>query len=387
MKKKLRFNKVWMTLASLGIITSFGLNSSEPLQAIKKAPLEHSSMPKNIEVKEKTVSVIQGFANSLGRKLSTTDASQAFKPLKKNRKFPIGMIQIQETPYIVRTFNPKLSIESRKREILSYKKAGEHYLAPKIVYIDTDYKGYITEFITAPRSEYSDFKNPKAITKLGIYFKKLHSTETSNVPHTLGHHELILNNLNTLKIDDRSPILSSINEIRSFTQNASMILEKHYPNLCLTHLDVFYHNLFQTDSGLQMIDWETAGLSLPCYDLAMASVYMQWSDKDDQLFLHSYYGRAPSQEELDLFYLAKVFSYFYEASVFLKVIGSESLSSLSSSQLNQLNPLKFSEIMSNISKHNGAPEGIPLIEIALRLTKDGLSYAKSSKVQNALNHL
>ncbi len=203
--------------------------------------------------------------------------------------------------------NVENQIEYENATLKCLEKSG---IAPKVFFIDTNKNFFeqdllVEEFIENQPAKCDNdfFKN------FGKLVKKFHSISCVQ-------NNLLIKNTNPLA-DQWNFIKKQIDFIESLNLNEKFLkfinpyitkVDKYvadFSNLfeskdiCLNHRDLAIENVLQTDSGLKLIDWQTAMIDDPSYDLAYFTCYidLEWmigfrdkplTNKEIDIFLSSY---------------------------------------------------------------------------------------------------
>lgn len=81
---------------------------------------------------------------------------------------------------------------------------------------------------------------------------------------------------------------------------------------CLCHEDLKKENILVTNTGIMLIDWECAGSDLPETDIGYLFSGCEFTEKQQNIFLNSYYGNLPDQLILQrIFAIKKVLDFFH----------------------------------------------------------------------------
>ncbi len=80
---------------------------------------------------------------------------------------------------------------------------------------------------------------------------------------------------------------------------------------CPCHNDLHPFNILHNKSKLWLIDWETAAMGNPLFDLATVANFFQFSPLDEHVLLHSYFQKMPKESIHAQFYLMKQVSLVY----------------------------------------------------------------------------
>ena len=100
------------------------------------------------------------------------------------------------------------------------------------------------------------------------------------------NYEKIIKNNNVQLYKDYNEIKQSIIDIKKITD------EKYNPIKVPSHNDPLVDNWVITQSGrLYLIDWEYSGKNEAMWDLSCLSIEANYSDKEDNILLNSYFGK------------------------------------------------------------------------------------------------
>lgn len=157
---------------------------------------------------------------------------------------------------------------SREREVKVYSTIRDRGLCDDPVYIDS-INGYkITKYLEGARV--CDSKNQE---DLKICMKKLREFHDMNlqVDHIfdifgqIEFYESLWNGIPSI-YKDYQKTKENVFSLKRF-------IEEHRKKWCLTHIDAVPDNFLFHDGGLQLIDWEYAGMQDPDVDIAMFCIY------------------------------------------------------------------------------------------------------------------
>ena len=182
-------------------------------------------------------------------------------------------------------------------------------VTPKVFFIDIT-KGFFEQDILV--EEYIENKpidfNANFLSDLGKLVKKIHSISCEP--------SILINNSKPLDdqwnfIKKQIKIMRSIelskdilNFLEPYTLRVDKYVAKHADMftadvICINHRDLAIENVLQTEMGLKLIDWQTAMIDDPSYDLAYFPCYIDLermigfrerplSDEENRVFLESY---------------------------------------------------------------------------------------------------
>jgi len=162
----------------------------------------------------------------------------------------------------------------------------------------------ITDYIVDSVTMNADLlKADDNIIKCAEIFKRLHTSGVdTGVPFDViemsnTYEDFILRHGGSF-YDDFEEVKKYINSIKlSYMENVVKVP---------CHNDALCENWIRQGDKMYLIDWEYAGMNDPMWDLADVSIEAGFSEKEDLLFLDSYYGRAVTDKEIEAFMINKV---------------------------------------------------------------------------------
>ncbi|WP_419812451.1 choline/ethanolamine kinase family protein [Bacterioplanoides sp.] len=125
----------------------------------------------------------------------------------------------------------------------------------------------------------------------------------------------VLKTLHQIQPDYPLPTLSLVDKAQQYidiihqSSEVSPALEEAFNRLllilkaapdqtpCLCHMDAMLSNWISTEQGLQLMDWEYAGLGHPLWDLATVSIDAQLNKQQQQYMLQQYYVNKPWSQD------------------------------------------------------------------------------------------
>lgn len=179
-------------------------------------------------------------------------------------------------------------------------------IAPKVFFMDTtkstfDYDLLVEEFIDN-KLIYFDAEFLKNFARL---IRKLHSFSPPKVDYPIKDINPLINHWcsikNKLSYTDIALDKNTFTLLGRYIPEIDRYVEKyaHYFNIrdvCLNHRDLVTENILLTDEGLILVDWQSAMIDDPSYDLAyfLNDIIIEWNreatltEKQKELFLRSY---------------------------------------------------------------------------------------------------
>lgn len=82
-------------------------------------------------------------------------------------------------------------------------------------------------------------------------------------------------------------------------------------NLCLCHGDLKSENILKTEKWIMLIDWECADIDIPETDIGRLFSWCVFTKQQQNIFLHEYYGKLPSDDILKRIWSIKIVLDFF----------------------------------------------------------------------------
>ena len=82
-------------------------------------------------------------------------------------------------------------------------------------------------------------------------------------------------------------------------------------NVCLCHGDLKAENILKTEKWMMLIDWECADIDIPETDIGRLFSGCTFTKEQQNIFLHEYYGKIPSDEILKRIWSIKIVVDFF----------------------------------------------------------------------------
>lgn len=214
-----------------------------------------------------------------------------------NRSF---VFEVGGSSYVYR--QPGLGTEqliSRSQEKLSYELMKPYDLTDEIIYFDGDSGIKITRYYNARVGDpYSDDDVRAMMAKLReIHAANIQVDYSFDIEERIDYYEMLANERSSILFRDYGKVRGWVNELLAF-RRALAIPER------LCHIDYIYANvLFMGDESMRVIDWEYAGMADPLIDVAMFSIYTNYTKEQMDKALRLYLDREPTRQEEARLYL------------------------------------------------------------------------------------
>jgi thiamine kinase-like enzyme len=264
---------------------------------------------------------------------STIDTKQAIEVAKSNlqlsgkitaEKFKGGFsgahifaVTAETKKYVIR-FVPQKTLDERKEEFANLQIASDAKYGPKIYCVDAKQGFVIMEFLEHQTNSLSQEQTTDLLADLlrkihlGPNFNKIQNQHFSYAFNVINEKIKILK---TYELPDIP--LSKIETIATTVQKA---LETHRTS-APCHNDFDPTNIMFLGNEFRAIDFETAAMDDPYFDIAMAAIfYCKNNPTSEHLLLSKYLERKPSDIELSKLYLAKIADLLCTALCFLSMV-------------------------------------------------------------------
>lgn len=180
-------------------------------------------------------------------------------------------------------------------------------IAPKVYFIDinkerTEENLLVEEFIENKELKFGvDF-----LKDAGKLVKKLHSVKVTQKNSLLKMNnplddqwKSIKKSIYFIKKGNYNPnflnyINKFISKIDNYVEKNAKLFDKE--KICINHKDLTIQNILQTNQGLRLVDWQSAMIDDPSFDLALfiSDIAIEWhlgrtmTEKEKHIFLESY---------------------------------------------------------------------------------------------------
>lgn len=185
------------------------------------------------------------------------------------------LLKTSKKSYIIRVFKSNESVNiSREFEFKTQKKAHKKDIAPKAIFLNSEFMIYeYTKGIHKSELKSSDIKT------LAKQIKKLHKIKTKAKTYDLKSD--LLNYKKILKDKESKELISQ--SLKSLKK-----LKKFKKELVLTHHDLNPKNIIFRKNKIKIIDWEYSGINDRFFDLAAVCIEFKLNKKEEKLFLENY---------------------------------------------------------------------------------------------------
>lgn len=198
--------------------------------------------------------------------------------------------------YVLKTLKPKATIERRKEQVLAQCFAAERGMAPKVEYIDPEWRFFVMTYIKGRTLKRSDLQNKLLLQKIANLLKQLHTQQT---PFYRLRPQVSRVKKHYARAVSKGVVFPSM---YASLLNTYFEESKHWlckDDLVWCHGDLNPGNILLTDAGdIYLIDWEAASLEHPYAELGYFALINGLSFAQQTTFLKAYLNTPAVDEEL-----------------------------------------------------------------------------------------
>ena len=203
--------------------------------------------------------------------------------------------------------NTELFGIDRQREYEISRVAWEIGIAPEPIAFLVDREILITRFIQAESIDTTDSVSIQLVAKL---LKQLHSAPTVSGEF---HLPTVINEY--IETANRYEVVHppQLHEALDFSEKIIDSCARYPRTFVPCHNDLIAANFLQNNDQIYLLDWEYAGMGDPFVDLGNCAANFCMDDATCFIFMESYLGRRPSENDISQLHLLRVLSDLREA--------------------------------------------------------------------------
>ena len=228
-----------------------------------------------------------------------------------NRNFKVNF---GGTDYVVRLPGKRTALLGidRASECIANKAAAELGIAPRVATLLEDPSCLVTAFIHGREMTPEQLRKPEAIAEVGGALRRLHESGTE-LPSGFDSFRLVEEYAETGRQHGSEPPdgYDEALEAARAIEEAVRDQPEHEP--VPAHNDLLPANFLQDGNGIQIIDWEYAGMGDRWFDLGNFAANNELADDDEATLLEAYFGEPPDERRRATLKLFRLMSDFREA--------------------------------------------------------------------------
>lgn len=228
---------------------------------------------------------------------------------------PIFTVVVEDQPYVLRVIRSDGLLTDPERQFACMTIAAKRGIAPPVYYADVQTGISITERVATQPITTALQSDPALLKRLGNLLHRLHTGPA--FPVFQDPFQFIQSILATIAATK----VSLPNTFQSYLARFEAVQTMLQPHLISApcHNDVNLGNLLFDGSELWLIDWETACMADPLFDLATVIHWFGLTATQEAALLHAYFGAAPDEWQWAKLELMKQVSWCFYAMIYMMI--------------------------------------------------------------------
>ncbi len=284
--------------------------------------------------------------------------------------------------YVVRFINGGL--KEREKEIKCMTIAAKAGIAPYVYYANTSDGVIVMDFIKNKQLTKTELSNPKIIIKLATLLRAIHDAPSFGKAKSSNISDVLRQSEGKWEWrQEASLIREGKKKLNSIKAIESLISKNEIKRSC--HNDLNSKNVLYDGKRFWVIDWEYASYGDPFLDVATASNFWIFNHSLEELYLHTYFNKAPSAEELAHYFVMKQVSRYVYGIVLMKRAKNLGAKPLSQNEVDKIDlQCVYEQIRAGQLKLNN-PNHLEIFGAAL--LKEGLINMETDVFKRSLSAL
>lgn len=292
------------------LIIYVALLMSWPLQALEVK----SDLSGDIAIEIQQALVDTGLLKSDDQKAKLT-IEKVNKGISGADKYQIDIASGDEQKtYFLRFFDKAADNLSHDLEIALTTFAYENLFGPEVYYVDPHHTYMIIGFLKGHPMTMDEANDPQFYEKIAQILQQVHHFPHEKIFYAPPFKK-VTNFMNEF-IKRDLPMLDLFQKDYEIIKEIEGLLDVYIP-IAVVHSDFHNDNIIVDSNSKAMpvsiIDWESAGLGNPYYDLAYFTVRNDMETPNRMGFLKAYLGKDPTEREEAYLYLTEQFYLYYRA--------------------------------------------------------------------------
>ncbi len=206
-------------------------------------------------------------------------------------------LTLNDKDYVLRMFNPEREATFCRQFIQISNWASDNKFGPEIYLADEQSRFLIMEKLEGSHLRLNDFDSDSLLIEMGHALSKIHA---ATPPDDIGSNSLFTEGIRWYQsIGHKSQKMPAVmNE--AYQMWLSLHDKVDCPDVIQTmqHGDFSQKNMFMKEGSIVLVDWEFACYADPRREIARVCLWFGLEGDRRHIFLSSYYGREPSEQEL-----------------------------------------------------------------------------------------
>ncbi len=228
-----------------------------------------------------------------------------------NRNFRVNF---GGTDYVVRLPGKRTALLGidREAECIANKAAAELGMAPQVAALLDEPSALVTAFISGHEMNSDELREPEAIAEVARDLRKLHDSGTE-LPTGFDSFRLVEEYAETGRANGSEPPSGYDAALEAAHAIEAAVRDQPGHEPVPSHNDLLPANFLRDGEGMQLIDWEYAGMGDRWFDLGNFAVNNELGDEEEAQLLEAYFGEPPDAQRLATLKLVRFMSDFREA--------------------------------------------------------------------------
>ena len=228
-----------------------------------------------------------------------------------NRNFRVNF---GGTDYVVRLPGKRTALLGidREAECIANKAAAELGMAPQVAALLDEPSALVTQFISGHEMNADELREPEAIAEVARDLRKLHDSGTE-LPSGFDSFRLVEEYAETGRANGSEPPAGYDAALEAAHAIEAAVRDQPGHEPVPSHNDLLPANFLRDGEGLQLIDWEYAGMGDRFFDLGNFAVNNELDEADGDRLLEAYFREPPTPRRQAALNLFRFMSDFREA--------------------------------------------------------------------------
>jgi thiamine kinase-like enzyme len=227
-----------------------------------------------------------------------------------NRNFKVNFAG---TDYVLRLPGKRTDLLGidREAECIATKTAAQLGFAPRVVTLLEDPPCLVTTFVDGEHVDAGDLRTPQAIVEVARDLRALHDSDIE-LPTGFNPFRLVEEYEHTGRTHGAEPPDGYDDALAAAKRVEDAIRGKPGHDPVPAHNDLLPANFLRDGDGMQLIDWEYAGMGDRWFDLGNFAANNQLDDEQETQLLEAYFGEPPDDAARAMLRLFRFMSDFRE---------------------------------------------------------------------------
>jgi thiamine kinase-like enzyme len=228
-----------------------------------------------------------------------------------NRNFRVNF---GGTDYVVRLPGKRTEILGidRTAECIANKAAAGLGMAPGVAAMFEEPSCLVTMFVAGREMTADELREPEVLAQVAQDLRRFHDSGTE-LPTDFDSFRLVEEYAETGRANGSEPPEGYDDALAAAHRIEKVVKDQPSHERVPAHNDLLTANFLRDGDGIQLIDWEYAGMGDRWFDLGNFAVNNELNDDQEELLLEAYFGEPPDDRRRATLKLFRFMSDFREA--------------------------------------------------------------------------